>query len=197
MARDTDKPTDNSADDRETRVKEDIRQLGSNLLNSNNIFFTFLRSIVSSQAGAWVDMGTGFVLFAWAHFSAFLSTAAGCVAGGIVNCILCYRFTFHATGCSPKAVAVKYAMVWAGSLLLNSKGTDLLYNVLSSWTWLEHLGFKPDGYFMAARLAVSLIVSWGWNFLLQRYFVYRPKGFDRYAIAAVNFLGGSFLRKKQ
>lgn len=175
----------------------DMKQIGTTLLNSNNIFITFLRSIVSSQAGAWVDMGTGFVLFAWAHTDPFFSTAMGCVAGGIVNCILCYRFTFHATGCSPKAVAVKYAMVWAGSLLLNSKGTDLLYHLLSAWTWLETIGFKPDGYFMAARLAVSLIVSWCWNFLLQRYFVYRPRGFDRYAIAFVDFLSGSFLRKRK
>lgn len=188
--------TNETSESRDSRVKEDMKHLGSTLLNSNNIFITFLRSIVSSQAGAWVDMGTGFVLFAWAHLSAFLSTAIGCVAGGIVNCILCYRFTFHATGCSVKAVAVKYAMVWAGSLLLNSKGTDLLYSILSSWTWLESLGFKPDGYFMAARLAVSLMVSWGWNFLLQRYFVYRPRGFDRYAINFVNVITGQYFRKK-
>ncbi len=189
--------TNVTPDDREQRVKEDMKHLGSTLLNSNNILITFLRSIVSSQAGAWVDMGTGFVLFAWAHLGAFFSTAIGCVAGGIVNCILCYRFTFHAKGCSVKTVAVKYAMVWAGSLLLNSKGTDLLYKVLSSWTWLETLGFKPDGYFMAARLAVSLLVSWGWNFLLQRYFVYRPRGFDRYAINFVDLFTGAYFRKSK
>lgn len=154
------------------------RKLGDKALNSNSLIFTFLRSVVSSQTASWVDLGMGFALFAWLHLAPWLSTAIGAVAGGIVNCIINYRFTFHAKGVSWRAVIVKYAMVWVGSILLNSLGTQLIYMLIDGWQWLLDIGFKPDGFYAAARLFVSLMVSWFWNFLLQRQFVYRPTRFD-------------------
>lgn len=162
-----------------------FKEIGHKVLHNDNIFFTFLRSIASSQAASWVDMAVRFVFFAVVGLGSFYSTAIGCVAGGVVNCIINYRFTFHAQGCDPRAVAVKYAMVWAGSLLLNSWGTLALYNIFCRWPLLQELGFKPDGYYMAATLTVSLIVSWAWNFMLQRYFVYRKLCFDRYAAGLI------------
>lgn len=165
-----------------------FRVLGDKLLHNDNLLFTFLRSIASSQAASWVDMAVRFALFAWVNLNAFLSTACGCVVGGIVNCIINYRFTFHCKESSAAAVAVKYAMVWIGSLLLNSGGTTLLYHTLQRWTWLETIGFKPDGYYAAATLFVSLIVSWAWNFLLQRIFVYRHVWFDRHAEKLVHLI---------
>lgn len=165
------------------------------VLESNSLVFTFLRSMVSSQAASWVDMGMSFLLFAWAHMTPWVSTALGAVAGGIVNCIINYKFTFHADGCSWRAVILKYTMVWIGSLLLNAFGTQALYALLTDWSWLEELGFRPDGYFAAARLIASLIVSWAWNFLLQRYFVYRVTRFDPYAIKAVDMI--TFHHSKQ
>ena len=155
-------------------------------------WFTFIRSSISSQIASWVDLGTSMVFLAWVFaaldpfYRSNLSVAVGAVAGGIVNCCINYRFTFHAKGQSVKSVAVKYAMVWTGSLLLNMYGTTGLATLLSQWTWLQSLGFKPDGIFAAARLLASLAVSLGWNFVLQRNFVYRPVAFDFYAVAFVN-----------
>ena len=80
-------------------------------------------------------------------------------------------------------------MVWVGSLLLNAFGTQAIYFLLQHWNWLETVGFRPDGYYAAARLFVSLIVSWFWNFALQRYFVYRDSRFDPYAIAVAERVG--------
>lgn len=161
-------------------------EIGRHLLYSDKLFFTYLRSIVASQSASWLDMGLGFALFAWLGLMPWLSTALGAIAGGVLNCIINYRFTFHANGCDWRAITVKYILVWIGSLLLNAFGTQAVYFLLQQWTWLETIGFRPDGYFAAARLFVSLMVSWFWNFALQRYFVYRTCSFDRYAIAAVN-----------
>lgn len=166
-----------------------IHDLGDKLIKSDSIVFTYIRSIVSSQSASWVDMGLSFVLFAWVGLLPWLATAIGAVVGGAVNCIINYRFTFRASGCDWRAVVVKYSLVWLGSLALNALGTQLLYALISGWTWLETIGFRPDGYFAAARLFVSLIVSWFWNFALQRYFVYRPTGFDSKAVAFARFLG--------
>ena len=163
-----------------------MNKFGQKLLHSDSLIFTFLRSTVSSQAASWVDMGLSFTIFAWICHIPWIATAIGAVAGGVVNCIINYRFTFHAQNCSKRAVIVKYIMVWVGSVVLNAWGTDAIYWIISRWTWLEQLGFRPDGYFAAARLFTSLIVSWFWNFALQRAFVYRPNGFDPVAIKIVN-----------
>ena len=80
--------------------------------------FTFLRSSVSSQLASWTDMGVCFVFYAWvfrafgtAPMRSFLATAIGLVVGGIVNCIVNYKFTFRADNCPVKAVAVKYILI--------------------------------------------------------------------------------------
>ena len=164
-----------------------LKKIGKDLAHSNGLVYTFLRSTVSSQTSGWTDFGVSFAMFAWAGMDPLYSAAIGAVAGGIVNCILNYKFTFQAKDCPWKAVVIKYILVWIGSLLLNSFGTEGVYWVLTKWHWLETIGFKPDGYFSAARLFVALVVSLGWNFVMQRNFVYRPVGFDRHAIAIADF----------
>lgn len=173
----------------EGSTHERMHEVGDKLLHSDKLLFTFLRSIVSSQAAGWTDMFIGFVFFAWVGLSPLLATGVGAICGGIVNCIINYRFTFHADGCDWRAVIVKYSLVWVGSLLLNSYGTAACYNLMSSWTWLETIGFKPDGYYAVARVFTSLMVSWFWNFALQRYFVYRPQRVDKYFIAFLSAFG--------
>ncbi len=155
------------------------RRVAAKVMKSDSLVPTFLRSILSSQCSSWTDMIISFALFAWVHLTPFLSTAIGAFVGGVVNCVINYRFTFHATGIPWKSVVVKFALVWVGSLLLNSYGTHALYYLFTRWDWLIDMGFRPDGFFAAARLLTSLIVSLVWNFLLQRYFVFRNTSFDR------------------
>lgn len=139
--------------------------------------FTFLRSIVSSQVASWIDLGAGIVLVA-IGFSDWIATPIGAVMGGVVNCIINYRFTFRAQGVSKRAVAVKYFMIWMGSLTLNTVGTSLLTSVFDQWHLLERMGFTGVGNYAAARVVVSLLVSWFWNFVMQKNFVYKPRRFD-------------------
>ena len=166
-----------------------LSSLGRKALKSDAIVFTYLRSIVASQSASWLDLGLGFVLFAWVGLMPWLATAIGAVAGGVLNCVINYRFTFRASGCDWRAIAVKYTMIWIGSLALNALGTQAVYWLLQHWPWLETIGFKPDGYYAAARLFVSLMVSWFWNFALQRSFVYRQRAFDTKAIAIAEAVG--------
>lgn len=169
-----------------------LAEIVDKVLKSDSLVFTFLRSIASSQAASWVDLGLGFILFSLIGLEPWLATACGAVCGGVVNCIINYRFTFHAQGCAWSAVVVKYFMVWVGSLTLNSLGTQWLTSLLNDWTWLQSIGFRPDGAYATARIVTSLLVSWFWNFVLQRHFVYRPTRFDRYAVAAWDFISHPF-----
>ncbi len=138
----------------------------------------FLKASVASQVASWIDMGLAFALFAWAGLPAAWSTASGAIAGGIVNCCINYRWTFRAGNCSIANVAIKYAMVWTGSLLLNTYGTAFFNDLFANSQLLDQWGVALNLRFFVARIGVSLIVSIFWNFMLQRYFVYRNGRFD-------------------
>ncbi len=168
-------------------MKQSSDTLWNKILHSNSLVFTFSRSIVSSQAASWIDVLLGFMLFALLGFSPLVSAAIGAIAGGIVNCIINYRFTFHAEGCSRKAVAVKYTLIWIGSVLLNSFGTDGVFDLLTEWHISERFAASSQTCYAIARLSVSLIVSLLWNFGLQRVFVYRRTPFDPLCIRFVDF----------
>lgn len=155
-----------------------MHKIKDKVLHGNGIFM-FLRSSAAAQVASWVDLGLGFVLFSWCGLSSWLATGTGAVAGGIINCCINYRFTFRAQGVGMHAVAVKYLLVWIGSLLLNTYGTAGLYDLLRSIPMLDELGFTEKGCYAVARVGTSLIVSIAWNFLLQRYFVYSNVKFDR------------------
>lgn len=175
-----------------------LKDIKEKVVNGGGLF-TFLRSSIAAQIASWTDMGTRMVFYAFVlraldeFWRSNLSVAVGAFIGGVVNCTINYRFTFHAQGQSVKAVIVKYILVWVGSLLLNMFGTTYVAMGLSKWSWLLSVGFKPDGIFAASTLMVSLVVSLAWNFVLQRNFVYRPSPFDRHAINFVNF----FIGKKE
>lgn len=176
--------------------KKPIARLADKFLHSKSGFITFLRSSVSSQIASWTDMGVCFAFYAWvfsfmgtAPMRSFLATAIGLVVGGVVNCIINYRFTFRSDHCPIKAVAVKYFLIWGGSFILNLAGTTLLDQLLQSWEQVHLIPWvKPDGIFAVARLSVSLAVSLAWNFLMQKNFVYVSTRFDPYAVRFVDCL---------
>lgn len=139
-------------------------------------FFLFLKASVSSQVASWVDMGLSQLLFAvvgLTMFDGFFAKAIGAATGGVINCCINYKWTFQPKDCSKRTVAVKYAIVWLGSLLLNSFGTAVTTGFFSDIPILQEWGITEKSIFFVAQLVVSLIVSIFWNFLLQRYFVFR------------------------
>ena len=139
-----------------------------------------LKAMATSQASAWVDFITSFVAFAWIGLSGGDSAAAGAIAGGIVNCTLNYKWTFRGSHCPVANVVIKYMMVWVGSLLLNSYGTEYLTMICLDSSLLGLWGISRNLRFTIARLTVSFLVSVCWNLLLQRTFVYRYVKFDSF-----------------
>lgn len=138
-----------------------------------------LKAMLTSQLSAWVDFGMSFATFAWMGFSASGAAAAGAISGGVVNCALNYRWTFRASKCPVLNVMIKYAMVWIGSLLLNTYGTEWLNIAFTDNARLDSWGVDRNLRFTVARLTVSLLVSLFWNMLLQKTFVYRNVSFDK------------------
>lgn len=173
-----------------TEVKKHLSDATDKILHNDGFFYTFLRSSVSSQLCGWIDTLSAFIAFSLLDLSAWWSTAVGAFIGGIFNCIINYKFTFHAKGIEWRSALTKYAFVWTGSLLLNSYGTDICYSLVRDWKWLWELpGIGKDGVFLASRLFVALMVSLCWNFLLQKNFVFKETRLDPYILRALDRIG--------
>ena len=128
-----------------------------------NEILTFAKAQLTAQVATIVDFGmTIFLAEACGMWYAY-ATFLGAVSGGIVNCCLNYRWVFHAQGQKKKYVALRYFLVWTGSILLNTLGTYALTELSGT-------------SYIIMKALVAVIVGIVWNYQMQRFFVFRhPK----------------------
>ncbi len=88
------------------------------------------------------------------------ATVIGGLTGAVVNCIVNYNFAFRGNSARKRDVALRYFLMWTGSIALNTLGTAF---------FKECVGLKA--YF--AMLLTSFLVAICWNYGLQRSFVFR------------------------
>lgn len=137
----------------------------------NNIIIEFSKAQVSSVVATACDFCTTAVIFnATRHV--VLGTASGAIVGGIVNCIINYCWTFYGSNRSRFSVFRRYLIVWLGSILLNTYGTEWGVKLVQH-LWLA--GNQSLALVMCTKAAVAIMVAIFWNFLLQKYFVYKRK----------------------
>ncbi len=87
------------------------------------------------------------------------ATFLGGLTGGIVNCFVNYNFAFRGNTPRKIDVAMRYFLMWAGSIALNTGGTGFFKEV-------AHLRVYT------AMLLTSFLVALFWNYMLQRSFVF-------------------------
>lgn len=121
---------------------------------------SFSKSQVAAFAATLADYILLFSLVEIFHVWYVLATALGALLGAIVNFIINRYWSFEATHRRWHGQAWKYALVSAGSLLLNSGGVYAM-------TELGRI------HYAISVVAVSLIVAWVFNYPLQRHFVFR------------------------
>ena len=126
-----------------------------------NILKQFGLATVSSWVATALDFGLTALLASGLGVWYVAATTIGAVAGGVFNCAVNYRWVFHRPGLDPRTVAVRYALVWMGSILLNTGGTCLL----TEWGHLPYI---------ISKAITAILIACCWNFLLQRHYVYRP-----------------------
>lgn len=122
--------------------------------------WTFCKAQLSAQVATLVDFSMSFLLAAVGGLWYVTASFLGALSGGIVNCVVNYRWVFHAAMLKKRYVVLKYLVVWTGSILLNTAGTHLL----TVWT---------GQYFIFPKVVVAVIIALLWNYPLQRTFVYR------------------------
>lgn len=127
--------------------------------------WTFCKAQLSAQMATLADFSVSFflaVLGLWYVTASFL----GALSGGIVNCAINYRWVFRTEMLKKRYVALKYLLVWTGSILLNTLGTHLL----TEWS---------GQYFMFPKMLVAVTIALLWNYPLQRVFVYRDNKMNK------------------
>lgn len=126
--------------------------------------WTFAKAEMSASAASIVDFGLAVSLTYLGLLTYGYANIIGVVCGGLTNFLLNCQYVFSKTGRGKKTLAERYFVVWTGSMLLNGGGTNLL-------TWLV----GGSRYFVFVKCAVALTVAFGFNYPLQRGWVFRQK----------------------
>ena len=122
--------------------------------------WTFCKAQISAQVATIIDFAVSLFMAEVVGIWYLYSTFIGALSGGVFNCVVNYRWVFNAIGLKKKYVALKYFMVWTGSILLNTSGTYLL----TEWS---------KTHFVYSKIIVAVLVALLWNYLMQKNFVYR------------------------
>lgn len=130
--------------------------------NLREAILTFSKAQFSSWVASAVDFAVTILLAemigVWYAYATFI----GAISGGITNCCINYRWVFHAFGMKKKYIAVRYMIVWGGSILLNTYGTYFL---------TELSGFN----FIISKVIVAVLVGLFWNYQMQCRFVFSTR----------------------
>ncbi len=135
----------------------------------------FGKAQVSSVVSTTADfLATAVVYEITEHVVA--STAVGAMTGGLVNCTTNYRWTFKGTTRTKRAIAWRYALVWLGSIILNTSGTEWGVKLLKAFCEMTERGLTPTlTQVLAVKACIAVAVAVTWNFFMQKYYVYRKK----------------------
>lgn len=120
---------------------------------------TFGKAQCSASVATAADFALTIILARLCRLWYADATLLGAIFGGIVNCSINYRWVFHALGMKKKYVALRYMIVWVGSIALNTYGTYKL---------TEASGMN----FVVAKAIVAVAVAVLWNYQMQRVFVF-------------------------
>jgi putative flippase GtrA len=124
-----------------------------------NIITSFIRYNIVSVTATLID----FVVFLFLSelLGIWYITAAitGSVTGGVVAFVFNRNWVFLGKEGKISIQAVKYFAVWGGSIVLNTLGLFLM---------VEDTGLSK----VLAKIIVSVIVGYGFNFLMNRYYIF-------------------------
>ncbi|HQG38800.1 MAG TPA: GtrA family protein [Chitinophagales bacterium] len=129
------------------------------MFSKKNIFI-FGKAQVSAFVGGLCDYGIMVFCVELLTFSVKNAIIVGGLIGAVINFSINKYWTYQSQKPSLSSQLVKFYIVVAGSILLKSNGTVL-------FTALLHLDYK------ITRIIVDLFVSIGFNFMLQKYWVFK------------------------
>lgn len=122
--------------------------------------FTFLKAQASSALSTAVDFTVTVLLKELLGTYYLAASITGTICGGITNFLLGRNWVFASREQEITLQMLRYFLVWGGSLILNAVivfiGTDFLE--IKYWV---------------SKIIASLIVGIGYNYVLQKVFVFK------------------------
>lgn len=125
-----------------------------------NVVQEFFKAQFSAFTGGTVDYLTMIFCVEVLSMSVGHAIMISGVIGAVVNFSINRYWTFRQEAKPLQDQLWKFVMVVMGSIFLKSQGTPLL----TEWTGIDY---------KITRLMVELVVSLGFNFTLQKYWVFR------------------------
>lgn len=133
-----------------------------------------LKAFCTAQIASFVDFVTTVLLTSVFGVYYVVSTTIGAVTGGVINCVMNYKWVFPMSDSRKCFIALKFFMVWSGSILFNTWGTYILTEWTKNQNWvIVLLGEYHDQIYIVCKVLVAVLVAVCWNYLMQRNFVYR------------------------
>lgn len=124
------------------------------------IMITFLRAQASSLIATAVDFLLTILLREVFMVWYLAASIVGTICGGITNFLLGRNWVFSSKEKKVETQAIRYILVWIGNLGLNAGGTYLFTSIAGIKYWIS-------------KIMVSLIVGIGYNYVLQKIFVFK------------------------
>lgn len=118
-----------------------------------------VKANMSSLLASGCDFGMTVLLVQWGGWNVVMAAAAGTVTGGVINFCVNRRWVFGAGEERAVRQGFKYALVWAGNLLLNMGGVYVL---------ADYAGL----HYVLAKVITSLLVAFVYNYPMQKNFVF-------------------------
>ncbi len=121
---------------------------------------TFYKANMASLVASVSDFFITVIVFQFFHTSALTAGVTGTAGGGIINFLMGRHWVFNAGKVKAHRQAGRYMLVWSGNLLLNGAGMYILAQ-------------KAGWYYLLAKVITSVLVAVGYNYPLQKKFVFR------------------------
>jgi len=129
-------------------------------LTHPNGILVFLKAQASSLIATAVDFFVTAFLGKGLKMWYLAAVVIGTVCGGIANFLLGRNWVFSSKEEEAGYQAVKYIIVWLGNFGLNVGGVYLFTDIM-------HIDF------MVSKIGVSVIVGIGYNYVFQKFFVFK------------------------
>ncbi|MDB5249883.1 MAG: GtrA family protein [Segetibacter sp.] len=121
---------------------------------------TFLKANISSSIASLIDYLVTIFLVTFFQVDVVIASTTGTICGGVLNFLIGRNWVFQSKKRKVHQQAVRYGIVWVGNLFLNTGGMYLLTKVLKV-------------HFIPAKISVSLLVGFGYNYTLQKRYVFK------------------------
>ena len=119
----------------------------------------FCKAQLTAFGATVIDFSVSVLLVKMLGWWYVTATVLGALTGGVINCVLNYKWVFEVRGLKKCSVALRYLLVWTGSIALNTVGTYVLTEL-------------SGRYFALTKAVVAVGVAVLWNYQLQRRYVY-------------------------